>query len=102
MKTIQFKAASTKEARKHLSELFAAEYNDGDRAEVTLPDGSKYGYVFISHWADGEAGSYIIKPDGPGSGKFGRIEPESHQYNDNPLDLLNFDKITEGEKDKNR
>ncbi len=49
MKTIQFKTSSTKETRDRLAELFIAEYNEGDRAEVTFPDGSKHIYVLKSY-----------------------------------------------------
>ncbi len=66
MKTIQFKTSSIKAAGEYLSELFAAEYNEGDRAEGTLPDGSKLIYVlksYVSYWQNEEDPDDIIKPD---------------------------------------
>ena len=47
---VQLKAASYEEARKLISELPAEEYNEGDKAEVTFPDGSKHFYVFRATW----------------------------------------------------
>ena len=66
MKTIQFKTSSIEAARGYLSELFAAEYNEGDRAEVTFPDGNKHIYVlksYVSYWQNEEDPDDIIKPD---------------------------------------
>lgn len=58
MKLIQFKAGTSEEARKYMSELPAGSFNEGDEAEVTYLDGTKHIYVFQSTWV--EKGNVII------------------------------------------
>ena len=63
MKIIKFKSASADEAREYISNLEVESLNEGDKAEVTLPDGSKQIYVLKTHWEDEETGKYVIAPD---------------------------------------
>lgn len=50
IKTVCFKGETDKEARKYISSLPAESYNEGDKAEVTFPDGRKQIYVLEMIW----------------------------------------------------
>lgn len=52
---IQFKVATLEEGRDRISELLVSESKDGDKAELILPDGRRFTYIFDvdeSKWAD--------------------------------------------------
>lgn len=51
-KIVHFYADTSEEAQRYISELPAQEYNEGDKAEVTYPDGSKHIYVLRRKWID--------------------------------------------------
>jgi len=61
MKVTQLEAVSSEEARKLMAELHTEKYREGDRAEVTFPDGSKQVYVFKEQWTAEETDNYTIK-----------------------------------------
>lgn len=61
-KTIFFEAKSSEEVSEYLSNLLAEDFNEGDRAEVTYPDGTKHIYVFKTNWNSGEDKEYTLRP----------------------------------------
>lgn len=46
MKTTKLTAKTLTEARGKIADLYAKDFNDGDKAEVTFPDGDKHIYIF--------------------------------------------------------
>ncbi len=60
-KIVYFKAGTNEEAIRYISELPAEGYNEGDKAEVTFPDGSKV--IYVLNAVNPDKYSYCIEQD---------------------------------------